>query len=192
MSTKEQVPLVVPRRTIARATAAALLSAVVILAVAVLPAEYGMDPTGLGKRIGFTRLYAEKLPQAPTRHRSEAAKFQSNSIEIPLGPKQGLEYKFVLQPGAMMLYEWVASTPVEYEFHGEREGDASGAFESYDKKSADTASGSFTAPFKGTHGWYWKNTTVYPITIRLTTAGFYEVRGLIGAAATRPTKSQQP
>ncbi len=39
------------------ATFAALIIGIIILVTAVLPAEYGIDPTGIGKRAGFTKLY---------------------------------------------------------------------------------------------------------------------------------------
>lgn len=39
-----------------KATAAALAIATVVLVTAVLPAEYGIDPTGLGTRLGLTAL----------------------------------------------------------------------------------------------------------------------------------------
>lgn len=39
-----------------RATMAALLVAALVIVVAVLPAEYGIDPTGLGKRLGLTQM----------------------------------------------------------------------------------------------------------------------------------------
>jgi len=39
------------------ATFAALLLGSIIVVCAVMPAEYGIDPTGLGKQIGFDKLY---------------------------------------------------------------------------------------------------------------------------------------
>lgn len=39
-----------------RATVVALLVAALVVVVAVLPAEYGVDPTGLGKRLGLTQM----------------------------------------------------------------------------------------------------------------------------------------
>jgi len=183
MESITQVPVIASRSTILGATAAAFFSAVIILIVAILPAEYGADPTGIGARIGFTRLYAEKGEQAVARHRAEMETFREDKVEILLGPKQGLEYKFILKQGAMLLYSWSAATTMEYDFHGERLNDASGAFQSYEKKSGESANGSFTAPFEGTHGWYWKNPTVYPVTVKLTTAGYYTIKGIIGSKA---------
>ena len=39
-----------------RATIVALLVAAVVVVTAVLPAEYGIDPTGVGRRIGLTQM----------------------------------------------------------------------------------------------------------------------------------------
>ena len=37
------------------------------------------------------------------------------------------------------------------------------------------ASGTLTAPFSGIHGWYWENTGDQPITVTLTSAGYYNL-----------------
>lgn len=189
MEPSQQIPLIASRATIFGATAAALVAAIIILVIAVLPAEYGIDPTGLGSKAGFTSLFAEKNTQTTARTRQEPERFQHNTVEILLGPKQGLEYKFILNQGAMLLYSWSATTSLEYEFHGERLNDASGAFQSYEKKSSGSANGSFTAPFEGTHGWYWKNPTVYPVTVKLTTAGYYTIKGILGS---KPAPAPHP
>jgi hypothetical protein len=39
-----------------RATVTVVLLAVIVSLVAVLPAEYGIDPTGVGKRLGLTQM----------------------------------------------------------------------------------------------------------------------------------------
>jgi len=49
-------PLAPPPRELARATLVAAAIAAIVLVVAVLPAEYGLDPTGLGRVTGFARL----------------------------------------------------------------------------------------------------------------------------------------
>ncbi|WP_287100714.1 hypothetical protein [Hydrotalea sp. AMD] len=45
------------KKKIIKATITAMLVGFVLLITAVLPAEYGIDPTGAGKAFGFTRLY---------------------------------------------------------------------------------------------------------------------------------------
>lgn len=55
---------VVPKRELLRGTVYAAIVAAVILTVAVLPAEYGVDPTGLGKAMGLTKLHADSATPA--------------------------------------------------------------------------------------------------------------------------------
>jgi hypothetical protein len=38
--------------------------------------------------------------------------------------------------------------------------------------------GSFTTPFAGVHGWYWKNTADTTVIVQLTVKGDYEKHGL--------------
>jgi hypothetical protein len=72
-----------------------------------------------------------------------------------------------------MLFSWEATRIVSYDFHSEPEGGPKGYAESFDKRDSDRASGTYTAPFNGIHGWYWENGGGATVTIRLTTAGFY-------------------
>lgn len=65
-------PAPVEPRRLALATLAAAGAALVVLVVAVLPAEYGVDPTGLGAATGFARL-------------SETPKQDVAVTEVPLG-----------------------------------------------------------------------------------------------------------
>lgn len=55
---------VVPKRELLRGAVFAAIVAAVILSVAVLPAEYGIDPTGLGKAIGLTKLHTDSATPA--------------------------------------------------------------------------------------------------------------------------------
>jgi hypothetical protein len=51
---------VLEKKKIIKALIIALVIAVVLLVTAVLPAEYGIDPTGAGKAFGFNRLHISK------------------------------------------------------------------------------------------------------------------------------------
>ena len=64
--------------------------------------------------------------------------------------------------------------------------------ESYDKGTRARASGSFSAPFGGIHGWYWENTGTAPVTVRLTTSGFYNSAIVIPPNGTRKLRDLQP
>ena len=175
------------KKAILKATSIALLVALAILFIAILPAEYNIDPTGLGKILGFSSLAKSKtgtVTDKVVRHQAQVGIFKQGTVELKLTPHQGFEYKFRIEQGGMMLYSWIASKEIEYDFHGEPQDAPKGYFESYEKKTASKeANGSFVASFLGRHGWYLKNNTGETVTIKLTTAGFYEVIGIIDATA---------
>ena len=169
------------------ATAAAFVVAIIILGTIVLPVEYGLDPLGTGAALGLLRSAeaggAEPTPMQPT----EAAMtplikgplaqygvpYKVDSARFELGPYEYLEYKYALAEGASMLFAWEATAPVIHDMHGAPDGQGSAAEVSVDKRTAVRASGSLVAAFAGMHGWFWENPGDGPVTISLTSAGFY-------------------
>jgi hypothetical protein len=192
--------------TLARTTAIALVVAGVILVTAVLPAEYGIDPVGTGHWLGLIDIAAPPLePVEMTRSEGAALKptangpvgeypgqFKFDVYEVVLQPYEYVEYKYQLEQDATMVYSWTASSPVLQDFHGERAGAAENgapAEESFDKRDREAADGSFTAPFAGIHGWYWENAGGEPVTVRLTTSGFYTAAVEIRSDRTRTART---
>jgi hypothetical protein len=98
-----------------------------------------------------------------------------DSRALPLGPGQSFEFKYRLDKGSGMVYAWTANARLKYEFHGEPS-DRALQVQSYEKSEGDFASGTLTASFAGIHGWYWENTSNAPVTISLTSAGFFTDR----------------
>jgi hypothetical protein len=177
-------------RQLARTTAIALAVAAILLVTIVLPAEYAIDPLGTGRRLGLTEIAAPRVnPVEAMRPPGEAlkplvkgpfgeysAEFKVDVYDVTLQPYEYVEYKYHLEQGATMVFWWHASAPMLQDFHGEREGTPpveGRAEESYDKQDRQQSSGSLTAPFAGIHGWYWENPGATPITIHLTSSGFY-------------------
>jgi hypothetical protein len=112
---------------------------------------------------------------------AQPGRYKTDSRELKLGPGEGMEIKYHMQAGAGMVYSWIASGRVQYEFHGEPDKKPIGApedyFESYQKDvtaGAEQAHGTFTAPSAGIEGWFWDNESGAPVTIHLVTAGFYD------------------
>ena len=157
-------------RKILLATAGAAVAAAVILITAVLPAEYGIDPLGTGRLLGLTDL-AGGAPSGAINRQDVA--YKTNTASFDLGPYEFVEFKYRLEQGATMVYSWTATGSVIYDFHSEPDGAPEGYAESFDKAQSLTAHGSYTAPFSGIHGWFWENPGTRPVTITLTTAGFY-------------------
>jgi hypothetical protein len=157
------------RANIVVATVVALAVAAAVLVVAVLPAEYGVDPLGTGRLLGLTAL-AETRPGVIARQESG---YRRNSVSFTLGPFEAVEFKYRIEQGGAMVYTWRSTGPVMYDFHSEPDGAEEGYAESFDKQQSSEAHGTYTAPFSGIHGWYWENPGRAPVTITLTTAGFY-------------------
>ena len=163
------------KKKIAKATVIAFVVAVIILFVAVLPAEYGIDPLHTGKLLGLMNLSeaaqaatakATSASQAPVQPASNAGKiytpqtntYKVDSRDLKLGPGEGIEIKYRMNKGSGMLYSWKSTGKVFYEFHGEPEGAPKDYFDSYEKDDQvekQQSNGAFTAPTTGIHGWFW-------------------------------------
>lgn len=181
----------------------------IILIVAVLPAEFNIDPTGLGEKLGLTVLSktvetidkpmvvsCPEMSITPLENETETTKLIDDSLEhgnalnhpepwkdivvISIPPRKGLEYKFYISKGEKLEFIWnTEGTSVYFDFHGEPEGDKTGYFKSFKESTQDQSSGTLLVPFSGSHGWYWKNKTNQVVNITLKTRGNYKVIGLI-------------
>lgn len=213
MSTHPSLPLPSTGRLL-KATALAAAVAGVVLITTVLPAEYGIDPTGIGARLGLdaiasTAEAAERpnpsiasavQPTEPAnagdaaeRTKAKAAfgesagqsfdtaavdrrsaAFRRDTLTLTLAPGKGAEVKALLKSGDGVVFQWTASGDVAVDMHGEKT-DAKNAWTSYWVEGAQRdASGTFVAPFDGSHGWYWLNRGTEPVTVQIEVAGFQE------------------
>lgn len=191
-----------PRRLLA-STLIALASAALALVVLVLPAEYGIDPTGAGRALGLTEMqepaktieiasvvggneaYREvPVPQFgqpvplpnPAVHQDEPRPFASRTLQVTIPPEKETEVKAVLNTGKMILYAWHTDRGDVYtDFHGHDPKAGDEYWVRYKEQQQGSAgSGSLVAPFTGEHGWYWLNYNDFPVTITLTVSGYYD------------------
>jgi hypothetical protein len=187
MTTQKELVLEAKQK-LAAAAGAALLGAGLILVMFVLPAEYGVDPLGIGARVGLVQLGAvgqqvAKLNETAATGTAQATlivpqerAFKNETVDFKVGPREGMEYKYRLDKGEALLFSWKTTGPVSYEFHAEPDGAPRGYAQSYEKGDGKSdASGTLTAPFPGIHGWYWENKSDKEITVTLTSAGFYNL-----------------
>ena len=66
--------IVAPKRELLRGTIIAAVIAAIVLTLVVLPAEYGIDPTGAGQAMGLTKLHAQAgAPGTPLPQQGAAA-----------------------------------------------------------------------------------------------------------------------
>lgn len=176
-------------RQLNKATAFAAVTAAILLVTTILPAEYGIDPTGVGSALGLKAMGDGK--QAEHRAENEAAAaqiaspsesgpiaaeastaIQNGKVTLTLQPGEGREVKATMKAGEEFEFTWATDkNAVNYDQHGEEFGAASDEYTSYDKGTKASSTGKFRAPFDGTHGWYWRNRTDGPVTITVTAAG---------------------
>lgn len=162
-------------RSLLKSTIVSFVIAIVALVLFILPAEYNIDPTGVGKTLGLTVFNEEG--KATTVKQSIVGQQDSVIFNIPAG--KGIEYKLAMKKLTKTTYEWVTDGGSLYvDLHGEPKGDKTGYFESYTIAMSNEMKGSFIAPFEGSHGWYWKNKSDKDIQIQLVFSGEYAIEGL--------------
>jgi hypothetical protein len=123
-------------RTLFRSTLIALAVATALLVTVVLPAEYAVDPTGIGRVLGLTQMgeikmslaeeaaaaeaaeaallgggaaapvAAEPGPAATAAADSAAPSSRSDVTTITLQPNEGKEVKLEMREGATVRYTW--------------------------------------------------------------------------------------
>ncbi len=190
-------------RQLLRSTATAIVTAAVLLVTAVFPAEYGIDPTGVGKVLGLTAmgkikssLAAESAAEqtgakakpsalatsATPGHQaaadgspSAAVVARTDETIVILKPGEGVEVKMTMQKGASVKYNWKTDGGlVNHDTHGEPSNGPANVVHRYLKeKQVAGNSGEFTAVFDGHHGWFWRNRNDGDVKITLNTNGYY-------------------
>ena len=131
-----------------RGLAIAVVVAAIALFTLVLPAEYGYDPTGIGRHLGLMAMSDARTSAAasiedvtggndvlkaaagassmdplplpnPAVSQLEAAAPHTETIEVTLGFDEKTEIKAVLGKGKVILYDWsVEGGKVYVDFHG--------------------------------------------------------------------------
>ncbi len=171
----------IPVATLIQSCVVAVLLAAIALVCLILPAEYNVDPTGVGQALGLTQLaqVAETSTSAP-----QTAGRQTHRATVTVPAGQGVEYKFQMNQHATLSYQWLSNgLPLYVDLHGEPAVELSdqyapGYFQSYAVATVSEMTGSVTAPFDGSHGWYWKNSGDVPVVVQLKVVGEFSLIGL--------------
>jgi hypothetical protein len=181
----------------------AIAGAAIALATVVLPAEYGVDPTGIGRALGLTAInapartiaiadviggnenyrevevpeFGEPVPLPnPAVHQDEAEAPKTRTLEVSIPPEKETEIKMVMQTSKMIEYSWrVDRGSVYTDFHGHDPAAGNEYFVRYKEQQEGTGNnGSLVAPFAGEHGWYWLNYNEFPVVVTLTISGYFD------------------
>lgn len=188
-------------RQLLRSTLIAIVAALAILVTIVLPAEYNIDPTGVGRVLGLAQMGEIKAQLAEEAERDRQMD-QNSTVPAPgssllgrvfaalvvspasaqtasrqdvttltLTPGQGAEIKLVMKAGAKADYSWTVSGGV---VNFDTHGDGGGKSISYEKgRAVPGDDGVLEAAFDGNHGWFWRNRGSADVTLTLKTSGAY-------------------
>lgn len=198
--TREELPTT---RQLIKSTIIAIIAAIIILVTIVLPAEYGIDPTGVGKTIGLAEMGEIKVQlheeaeadRLLELQRTGGSGDQSNLGSRLLGflfpvahaqtstPEWTDQYSVTLSPSQGVEVKLVMAEGAQAEYRWVAEngvvnfdlhGDGSGQNISYEKgRAVPGDEGILTAAFTGNHGWFWRNRDRQDVTVTLYVRGNY-------------------
>ena len=173
----------ISKRNLLIAGAATVVVGTAAVVLFILPAEFGIDPTGFGRATGIAQIaeaeenvYLERglrrrgvfdVSETPLA-RAEGAQ---DHWEFELGPYESIEFKYALEEGKPMHFFWKSTQPVDYDMHAHPFEGGTAMTESYSIEKADHLGGRYVAPFTGIHGWYWENRNLEPVRIVLDASG---------------------
>ena len=182
---------------------AAMVGALLLIAV-ILPAEYDIDPLGLGGLLGLSAMnstptrtieitdviggnervteveipdFGDPVPLPnPAIHQDETMAHQTRTLQIPIGAEEETEIKALLEEGKVILYSWeVDQGDIYSDFHGHSPEFGTDFWVRYEEHQEGSGNdGSLVAPFSGEHGWYWLNYNEFPVVVTLTVNGYFE------------------
>jgi hypothetical protein len=189
-------------KRLAATTGIAVAAAAAVLVTIILPAEYGIDPTGIGAAMGLTQMHAPgktleivdviggneayreveipdfgqpvPLPN-PAVHQDERHAPETRTVQLTLPPEGETEIKTALDTGKVILYSWKVDRGQIYsDFHGHDPEAGDDYWVRYKEQQEGAGNdGSLVAPFSGEHGWYWLNYNEFPVTVTLTVSGYF-------------------
>jgi len=180
----------------------AAIAAGIILVTSILPAEYGIDPTGVGRALGLVEMAEIKSSLAKeqqaelqqsvvisnsTTEDKEIAEslaiaqppitkpfnVQADTKVFVLKPGQATEIKLAMKKGQKVEFQWLTKGGnLNFDTHGDSK-DTS--YHSYNKgRNVGSDKGVLEAAFDGSHGWFWRNRSKNNVEVTLTTQGQYQ------------------
>ncbi len=184
-----------------KSTLIAFVTAGFLLVLVVMPAEYGIDPTGIGEALGLKRMGEIKVmlnaeaAQDLTRNQSTedapqeiqadlststepaetapSAHIQTHEMQVTLTPGQGAEIKVEMKKAQRVQFTWwTDGEKANFDAHADSK-TLKINYHNYSKGSVQRATGELEAAFDGSHGWFWRNRGSETMIITLQTQGEY-------------------
>jgi len=183
----------VPKDKLIRNTGIAALIAIVLLLTIILPAEYDIDPTGVGSVLGIRGLSHQAavenvnaeieeraMAAASPLHINHQPPLKFVHVDLVLEPYGQGEFKLKMQANAQLSYLWHSGSDLVYaDLHGHTlvlgdEGEQEIVVRYLETQEGTGESGQFDTPFGGDHGWYFLNLETRPINIRVQISGNFD------------------
>lgn len=181
-----------------KSTILAICIATIILITVVLPAEYGLDPTGVGHLIGLVKMGEIKVSLAQEaamesikdgnalikeKQKAEVesekivsaknADTKNDKFTVTLKPNEGKEIKLTMDKGATVNYLWYTDGgKANFDAHADSK-KLQIKYHNYEKGKLEKSEGIMEAAFDGNHGWFWRNRTSENMTVTLEVNGQY-------------------
>ena len=176
-----------------KSTIIAIIVIVILFVMVILPAEYGTDPTGVGKLLGLKEMGDIKMSlleesQNESLQESEPFSIDTDSVEaekisntinedvveITIEPGKAIEIKLEMKIGDVVQYEWrTIKGGLNYNLHGDGYKGSKKSINYKKGRMVPSDSGELKAEFDGYHGWFWRNREKFSVTVILQTSGDY-------------------
>lgn len=183
-----------------KSTILAILIATILLVTVILPAEYGLDPLGVGQLLGLTEMGTIKASLAqeatletepeesaasraienavadtetPDPGPSDNVVNRSDQVSFTLTPNEGKEIKLTMVKGAEVNFVWSTDgAKANFDTHADSK-PLEIKYHNYEKGKLSRSEGVLTAEFDGNHGWFWRNRNAEDLTVTLQVDGAY-------------------
>ena len=176
-----------------KSTIIAIIMIVILFVMVILPAEYGTDPTGVGKILGLKEMGDIKmslLEESQNESLQESQPFSIDTdsveaekisdtinedvVEITIEPGKAIEIKLEMKIGDVVQYEWrTIKGGLNYNLHGDGYKGSKKSINYKKGRMVPSDSGELKAEFDGYHGWFWRNREKFSVTVILQTSGDY-------------------
>ena len=190
------------RRNLLIGSAIAGLGLTAIAVLVVLPAEFGIDPTGFGKASGLIKIAQPDSNTSPelergarrsgvltlTEEAPEPEPGRTDRWTYELAPYESVEFKYTVPEGGKVAFHWQASAPLHYDMHAHPFDGGTALTESYGIADAADMKGRYVAAFTGIHGWYWQNRSFETVRLTLDASGAFTASTIFedGGESERP------
>ena len=171
-----------------KSTIIAFVVASFLLLLVILPAEYGVDPTGVGHALGLKKMgeikkslekealtEPEILKDNLTKNqkvKSEIFEEKQDIMEVEIASGEAIEIKLEMKKGAIAQYKWSTENgALNFNLHGDGYKGMHKTATYKKGKMVASDKGELVAEFDGYHGWFWRNRNDATVKVLLEVTG---------------------